>query len=267
MDTKHYFETNQKLWNSRTPNHLKSDFYNMPGFLKGETSLKKIELDLLPNLENKKVLHPQCHFGQDTLSLERMGAICTGVDFSDVAIKEANSLRDKLSLQSRFVCCNVLEMDQHVQDTFDYVFCSYGVVTWLPDLNIWAQQIAKRLKPGGQFYFVEFHPLLYMFDWETDIMHFPYFNNQKPEVEIEKGTYADKDADIELKEYFWMHPISEILNALITNGLTIEAFDEYDYSPYNIFGACKIRNDIEYVYQPVKAQLPHVLSIVATKQV
>jgi len=264
-DLEKIFETNQKLWDTKTPIHVKSDFYNMDGFMNGETSLRKIELDLLPDLFNMDVLHAQCHFGQDTLSMERMGANCTGVDFSSVAIHKANEIRDELNLNAEFVCCNVLEMDQHITKQYDIVYCSYGIITWFPDLNVWANQIAKRLKPGGRFYFVEFHPLFYMFDWNTDELSFDYFNSGKAEIEIEKGTYAENDAEIEMKEYYWMHSLSEIFNALKKSGLIVDDFQEYDFSPYKIFENCKTRAEQEHVYQPTKAKLPHVFSLVANK--
>ncbi|MBT8233409.1 MAG: methyltransferase domain-containing protein [Bacteroidia bacterium] len=260
-----YFNTNKKLWNAKVQHHVKSDFYNMAGFLRGETSLRKIELALLPDLNGKKLLHPQCHFGQDTLSLERLGANCTGVDFSETAIQKAKAIRDQLGMKSDFIACNVYDMDKHVQDIFDYIFCSYGVITWLPDLNRWAHQLSKRLKHGGELIFVEFHPLLYMFDWDTGELTYEYFNQGKPESEVESGTYADNDADIALKEYFWMHSQSELIQALIDNGFIINEFKEYDYSPYKIFDQCKFRAEQEYVYKPGKISLPHVFSIRAQK--
>ena len=59
--------------------HLKSDFYDVEGFLKGESSLNDIELGLLGDIKGKSILHLQCHFGQDTISLGRLGANVTGV--------------------------------------------------------------------------------------------------------------------------------------------------------------------------------------------
>jgi len=265
-DLKEIFDTNQKLWNAKTPIHINSDFYNMDAFLKGQISLRKIELALIPNLKGKEILHTQCHFGQDTLSLERLGGKCTGVDFSNVAIQEAEDIREKLKLNSEFICCNILDMDQHIDKLFDIVYASYGIITWFPDMEIWANQIAKRLKPGGRFYFVEFHPLLYMFDWNTDQLSFDYFNSGKPEIEIEKGTYANNDSEIEMKEYFWMHSISEIFSAFMKVGLVIEDFQEYDFSPYKIFENCTLRKEQEFVYQPTQAKIPHVMSIVARKK-
>ena len=69
-----YIEINKQSWNNRLESHLKSDFYNLEGFLNGKTSLNKIELDLLGDVRDKDILHLQCHFGQDTISLEEQKA-------------------------------------------------------------------------------------------------------------------------------------------------------------------------------------------------
>ena len=86
---KKHIETNKRAWNKRTPIHIKSNFYNNEEFKKGMNSLKLIELNAVGDVKGKSLLHLQCHFGQDSISFARMGAIVTGVDFSDVAIKEA----------------------------------------------------------------------------------------------------------------------------------------------------------------------------------
>lgn len=262
----HYFETNKNLWNNKTPIHVDSEFYNMQAFKEGESSLRKIELAELPDLNGKKLLHTQCHFGQDTLSLERLGAQCTGVDFSDVAIDQANNLRDELGLKSQFVCCNIYDLDKHVEDLFDFVFASYGVITWLPDLNLWAKQISQRLKPGGAFYFIEFHPLLYMFDWDSSKLQYDYFYKEEPETEVEEGTYADKNAQIAQKEYFWMHSLSEIMTSLSSHDLLIESFKEYDYSPYNVFGDEESTEKQCFRYKPNGVSIPHVFLMKAIKK-
>jgi 2-polyprenyl-3-methyl-5-hydroxy-6-metoxy-1,4-benzoquinol methylase len=87
---KNYLDINKDAWNKRTRIHIKSAFYNLENWIKGECSLNSIELNLLEQVKNKRILHLQCHFGQDTLSLSRLGAKCTGVDFSTEAINKAN---------------------------------------------------------------------------------------------------------------------------------------------------------------------------------
>lgn len=266
MDNKHYFDTNQRLWDKKTDIHVNSDFYNMEAFLKGKTSLKPIELEVLPpSLQNMDLLHLQCHFGQDTLSLERMGASCTGIDFSQNAIDKASEIRDQLNLKSSFVVSNVYDIDKHLDQLYDIVFTSYGVITWLPDLDLWAEQISKRLKVGGQFIMTEFHPVLYMFDWESNKIGYRYFNSEGPYKEEEQGTYADSDADIKMTEYFWQHSLSEVIASLINQGLSIQAFKEYDYSPYDIFIDADERASGEYVFSHNEIIPPHIFTLIAKK--
>jgi len=163
-----YFNTNRETWNKKVAIHSKSDMYGMKAFKEGKSSLMKYELHSLPNLAGKSLLHLQCHFGQDTLSFARMGAKATGIDLSDEGIKLAKSLNEELSLDATFHCCNVYDVNAHVTETFDVVFTSYGVIGWLPDLTKWAEIIASRLKDGGIFYMVEFHPIVWMFDYLQD---------------------------------------------------------------------------------------------------
>ena len=84
-----YIEINKQSWNNRTDVHVKSDFYDLDGFMKGKSSLNSIELELLGDVSGKSILHLQCHFGQDSLSLSKLGAKVTGVDLSAKAIETA----------------------------------------------------------------------------------------------------------------------------------------------------------------------------------
>jgi len=261
-----YFKANQALWDAKTRVHVKSAFYDLAGFMAGKNTLQKIELEQLPELKGLKVLHSQCHFGQDTLSMQRMGAQCTGIDLSPLAIDTARDLNTQLGLDASFHTCNVYELDKTLQDTYDLVFTSYGVIGWLPDLKRWAAQLVSRLKPGGQLHITEFHPMMYMYDWDTKKVSYRYFNNGEPYVEEEEGTYADKEAKIGLKEYFWQHSLGDLLSALLHNGLEITTFKEYDYSPYNFFTKEEPRAESEYIFQDNGINIPLVFSLNATKK-
>lgn len=260
-----FFEANRQLWNQRTTEHRDSAFYNRAGFLKGERVLTQIELSELGDIKGKTLLHLQCHFGMDTLDLSRMGAEVTGVDLSDEAIRQAKQLNEEMGANARFICSNVYDLEQHLEETFDLVFTSYGTIGWLPDLDKWAGLIARYLKPGGQFYIAEFHPVLWMFDDEFTRIQYAYENREVIIVE-NQGTYTDRNADIKGKEYSWNHSISEVLNALIRAGLKPEFFNEHMFSPYNCF-----RNMIEtsagrWEIKGMEGKLPMVYSLLAIKQ-
>jgi 2-polyprenyl-3-methyl-5-hydroxy-6-metoxy-1,4-benzoquinol methylase len=260
-----YFEANRELWNQRTIIHRDSDFYNLAGFKAGETVLTPIELAEVGDVNGKKLLHLQCHFGMDSLDWARRGAQVTGIDLSDTAIEEAGLLNNELGLTAEFVCCNVLDTADHVKGEFDIVFTSYGTIGWLPDLKPWAYMINRMLKQGGFFYIAEFHPVIWMFD--DDFTHIKYsYENKEVIVTENQGTYTDRNAAIKAKEYSWNHSISEVLNALIAAGLIIESFNEFMYSPYPCF-----QNVIEFEkgkwhIKGMEGKIPMVYSLKAVKQ-
>jgi SAM-dependent methyltransferase len=229
-----YLEINRASWNKRIDSHYQSDFYDVASFLKGKTSLNSIEAALLPNLQGKKVLHLQCHFGQDTLSLARLGAEVVGVDLSDKAIAQARELNEACKLNARFICCDIYSLEEHLDEQFDLVFSSYGTIGWLPDLEKWANLIARYLKPGGQLVFAEFHPVVWMFDNDFKKVEYSYFKAD-PIIEKQQGTYAAKEERIEIETISWNHSLAEVLGSLFGAGLQLETFQEFDYSPYNCF--------------------------------
>lgn len=234
-NNQHYFDTNKATWNTKTKVHAESDFYNLEAFKNGETSLNAYELEALGDVNGKSLLHLQCHFGQDTLSWSRLGAKCVAVDLSDEAIKLAQQLNNELQLDAQFVCCNVLDTSKHVNDRFDIVFTSYGTIGWLPDLKPWAKMIAERLKPDGVFYMVEFHPIVWMFDYldGQPIMKYGY-NQEEVIYEEYEGTYGNTNSKMMSKEYGWNHGLGEVVTALTEAGLIIEGLQEFDASPYDV---------------------------------
>lgn len=259
-----YLQINRQSWNNRTDTHLKSEFYDLDGFMKGKTSLNSIELDLLGDIKGKTILHLQCHFGQDTISLSRLGAEVTGVDLSDKAIESAKQIANDTHSNAKFICCNVYDLPNHLEEQFDIVFTSYGTIGWLPDLEKWAKIVSKYLKPNGQFVFVEFHPVVWMFDDNFEKIGYNYFNSGAI-VESESGTYADKTADITQEYVMWNHGLSEVMSSLINNSLEITSFNEFDYSPYNCFNKTIEFEPKKYRIEHLENKIPMVYSIVAKK--
>lgn len=264
MDFSEAFETNRKTWNAKVPVHAKSDFYNLANFKKGKSSLHRYELKALRDVAGRSLLHLQCHFGQDTLSIAQMGAKCTGVDISDEGIKLARQLNAELNLDAEFVCCNVLDTSEYIVEKFDIVFTSYGTIGWLPDLNPWAQMIAERLKPGGFFYMVEFHPVAWMFDYTVSPPVLKYGYHQKEAIYEEyEGTYADKNSKIISKEYGWNHSLGEVISSLAEAGLQVEFLKEHDASPYDVFPGL-VKNE-EGMFELSNKMYPLVFEVKAKK--
>lgn len=253
-----YLEMNRVAWDRRAATHFDSKFYDLPSFLAGETSLREIEMAELGDVSGKSLLHLQCHFGMDTLSWARMGATCTGVDLSPVAIKKARELTQELKLNSEFVCTDVYSFQRSGSAPYDIVFTSYGAVCWLPDLNQWAQVIASNLAVGGRFYIAEFHPIYDL------LAGYSYFTQQQPDVE-EEGTYTENGADAIARLATWAHPMSSVINALVGVGIQIERVSEFPFSPYNCFKGMVEREPGRFYLSHKGNDVPIVYSITGRK--
>ncbi|MBS1730618.1 MAG: methyltransferase domain-containing protein [Bacteroidetes bacterium] len=259
-----YFEANRDSWNKRAQVHKDSDFYALDSFKAGKTALNQLELSEMGNVQGKKLIHLQCHFGMDTLSWAREGADVTGIDFSPQAIEIANEIKDELNIPATFICSNVYDLTQHhkLKNAFDIVFTSYGVIGWLPDLEKWAETIVFLLKPGGTFYMAEFHPVVWMMDENFEYIKYFYHNQEIIEEDL-TGTYTDRNAPITHKNYSWNHSISEVLNALIHHGLTINHFNEFNYSVHNCFNNTVKGNDGYWRIKGIENKIPMMYSVKA----
>jgi 2-polyprenyl-3-methyl-5-hydroxy-6-metoxy-1,4-benzoquinol methylase len=260
-----YIALNRDTWNERTAIHLNSDFYNLTGFLEGESSLNDIETQLLGNIKGKRILHLQCHFGQDSISLSRLGAVVTGADLSDKAIAEAKVLANKTKTAASFVCSDLYELPNVLDEKFDLVYTSYGTVGWLPDVGKWAEVIAHFLKPGGKLIFVEFHPVVWMFDNDFKHIAYNYFNGD-PIIEESPSTYTDGAATTDGISVSWNHGMGEVVTALLESGLSVQHMEEFDYSPYNCFKHSIEVAPKKYRIEHLGNKIPMVYAITAVKR-
>lgn len=261
-----YLDINREGWNARTELHFNSEFYDNKSFLEGRNSLNSIEMDLLGDVSGKKILHLQCHFGQDTISLSRMGAKCTGVDLSDKAIEKARELAAETGEDVHFICSDVYGLDKVLDEYFDIVFTSYGTIGWLPDMDRWAAIIDRFLKPGGTFVFAEFHPAVWMFNNDFSRIEYSYFNRQEIVEELEES-YSDGKLEKTVQEVSWNHDLGEVLEALLNKGLQIQAFHEFDYSPYPCFKNMIEPESGKFQISNLKGKLPMVYSLKAIKPI
>lgn len=264
MNEKDYLKVNKATWDAKTKIHVESDFYDLSSFLKGENTLNSIELNLLGNIKGKSILHLQCHFGQDSISLSRLGAKVCAVDFSEEAIHTAQDLADKCGTDTRFICSDVYALPELLNEQFDIVYTSYGTIGWLPDLEKWARVINHFLKPTGRFVFVEFHPVVWMFDSDFKQIAYSYFKKSAI-IETESGTYANREAAEEFKSITWNHGLAEVCSALLACQLSMKDFQEYDYSPYPCFKPIRKIADKQFQIEHLTEKIPMVYSLVFEK--
>lgn len=226
-------QTNNAMWDEYVGINSHSQLYDLDSFRQGANKLNPLERTEVGDVNGKTLLHLQCHFGMDTLSWARLGAQVTGMDYSGEGIKLARKLADELRIPARFVCCNLYDLPDALEETFDIVYTSYGVLCWLPDISRWAEIAASFVKPGGFFYIAEFHPFALVFDDEAEELHYRYSYFEKLMSFDITGSYADRGAMVSVKrDYEWNHTMAEIVTALIDAGLRIEYLHEHPFSVY-----------------------------------
>ncbi|HXY44677.1 MAG TPA: class I SAM-dependent methyltransferase [Acidimicrobiales bacterium] len=264
-DPTDYLALNRRNWDERVAIHVASGFYAVDRFVEGEDHLHEFESAELGDLRGKRIVHLQCHFGMDTLSLARRGALVTGLDFSSPAIVEARALAARLGVEARFVEANVYDAVGALGDTYDLVYTGKGALNWIPDLAAWAQVVAALLGPGGRLYLSEYHPLMLMLADDALEFEWPYFNTG-PQVWDEPATYADPEAVLEhTRTVEWPHPISEVIGSIIDAGLRLEFFHEFAESSFARFPFMEQVGPRLYRMPAGMPQLPLMYSIRAIK--
>ena len=174
-----------------------------------------------------------------------------------------------VGIEARFIHSNIYNLNEVLEEEFDIVFTSYGVLCWLPDLRSWARTIADHLRPGGVFYIVEDHPLASLIDEQNEkgiSIGYPYFSTGGPLKFEGLGTYTDRSAELVHDAVFeWQHPLSEIVNAILEAGLQIEFLHEFPYGFFQRHPRMVRAVDRTWRFEDPAASFPLIFSLKARK--
>ena len=264
---------NEALWDAWTDIHEASEFYDLDGFRRGGVRVREEEIAAVGDVTGKSLLHLQCHFGIDTLSWARLGARVTGVDFSANAIVLAQRLATEIGIaDARFIRSAVYDLPDVLDEQFDVVYTSRGVIGWLPDIRRWAEVVARYTAPGGLFFINEIHPVAQALENEGVApgelrFDYPYWEHRDPLTFDVKGSYADPTADTSgLREHGWDHGLGELVTALIAAGLQIESLVEHPYLEWAAdFLVERTGTGRWYLPESVKGEMPLMFSLLARR--
>jgi SAM-dependent methyltransferase len=257
---------NRANWDERVDSHFRSDFYDVDGFLGGRSTLSARERADLSPVAGRSLVHLQCHFGLDTLSWAREGAIVSGVDFSETAIARAIELSNRSGLSANFRCANVYDSASLFDHPFDIVYTGLGALCWLPDINAWAELVHSLLAPGGELYLQEFHPCEWIFGDEDLVVKYDYFTEAGGLKMDMAGSYADPQAKTTHNATFeWNHNLGAVITALIKAGITIQTLEEYAYRRYKRWPFMIENRDGFFVLLDDKPNLPLLYTLRATR--
>ncbi|MFC4223185.1 class I SAM-dependent methyltransferase [Lysinibacter cavernae] len=268
------FSLNRANWDERAPIHAASEAYSVNRFVEDQSFISDVvrfDLPLLGEITGLTGIHLQCHIGTDTVSLARLGATMTGLDFSPASLAEGKALAAAVDLDIRFIESNVYDAPAAVDGrTFDLVYTGIGAICWLPSIERWASTVAALLSPGGRLFIREGHPMLWAIDDERDdaiVVTHPYFETAEPLVWDDDSTYVETTEVItSTVSHEWNHGIGELMTALLGQGLTITSFVEHQSVPWDALpGQLTEVEHGEYVLTDRPERLPLTYTLTATK--
>jgi SAM-dependent methyltransferase len=265
---------NRANWDERVPIHIGSNAYDLGPLHERRGRLNAIEEAELGPVAGLRVLHLQCHFGRDTLTLAQRGADVVGLDFSEPAVDAARRLANELGLadRARFVVADLYDAPTAISAgaSFDLVYVTWGALCWLPDVRRWAEIVAGFLKPGGRLYLAEAHPAAYIFDDEARLpdgmpgLFVPYFQGEALVLDDPRD-YADDNARLgNSRTVQWVHPLGETVTGIIAAGMSLDWLHEHDSVPWRMFRCLQEGEDGAYRW-PDKPWLPLAFSLKATR--
>lgn len=267
-------ELNRRRWDERAAVHPDAGYYDVDGFLSGDSSLYDVEREELADVVDgdTELLHPMCHFGLDTLSWAHECREVVGVDFSPTALEQARELASEAGIDdATFVESDVYDLD--LDREFDVVFTTFGVLGWLDDLDAWARVLVDHLRPGGHLYLADIHPVVACFghvgpdgatfgEWSHS-----YFRETPIHVDAD-GSYADLDAEFEHTESVqYQHPLGEAVGALTARNLRVEFLHEFPWADFPMYeGMAEDDQGRWWLPDDVPVELPLTFSLRARKE-
>ena len=273
-DEDSYLDVNLRNWESRVPLHEKG--YDLGRYRDDPLALSDVvtfDRDLLGDLAGLDAVHLQCHIGTDTLSLHRLGARVTGLDFSPSALAVARRLASDCDADITYVESEVYAAAHALgRSRFDLVYSSIGSLCWLPDISRWAGVVSELLRPGGRLFIREGHPMLWaLSDPREDdlvVIEHPYFETEEGLSSTDTGTYVDHDdAVAEPRSISFNHGLGEILTALTTAGMQFDSLSEHTSVPYNALGDAMVEiGGGEYALADAPERLAASYTLMMTKQ-
>ncbi|HEY5978384.1 MAG TPA: class I SAM-dependent methyltransferase [Microlunatus sp.] len=270
-----YLALNRAMWDERAPAHAASPDYGVERYVCDPDHLSDVvtfDRPRLGDLTGLRGAHLQCHIGTDTLSLARLGATMTGLDFSTASIEQARALASATGTAIDYHVADVYDAVEVLgAESYDVVYTGIGVLCWLPDVARWAKVVAGLLKPGGRFFIREGHPVLWASDLDrmdgSLVIDFPYFERTEPTIWDEPGTYVSTETEFaHTRSAEWNHGIGEILSAVLDAGLTITGFEEHRSVPWQAMPDMVAGDDGEFRLpeRPDRMPLTYTLQAVRT---
>lgn len=168
--------------------------------------------------------------GKKAVPLAVLGADVMVFDISQDNCCYALELADAAGVKIGYEVCDVLEIDMaRFGSSFDVVFMEGGVLHYFHDIAEFMTVMRDLLKPGGRMICSDFHPFTKVLD-TLDLQQptMSYFSTDIFEGEMAHARFYDAETRSRFpKCSYRKYTLSEIINAVLRAGFTLQKFDEH----------------------------------------
>ena len=197
----------------------------------GVSALKPEELDLLGDLQGKRVLHLACSVCDEGITMATRGATVVGVDISETHVRVGQEKANALNVDVALRIGDMMNLDEDLHD-FDVAYISSGGLCWVPDLDDWLIGVRNALKPGGRVLISEHHPFWEMLgvtgDRQLTVLSDYFRKHDLPALHDSSksaiGAAETADDENTLQSFVW--GIGAVASALIRHDFQIVALLE-----------------------------------------
>jgi SAM-dependent methyltransferase len=249
-------DLNRRHWDSLASIHGTGDaMYDVERLLGGWDSRTAPERAAIAeaigseDLGGKRIMHLQSHIGFDAVSMARLGARVTAVDFSEPALAKAADIAARAGLELETVVADATQLPAELDARFDCVYANLGAICWIEDLDAWMRGAHRALVAGGALALVDLHPFGLMVETvEPMELGFPYANARFQEDQ--HGTYADPEAELERTTTVnYAHSIAEIFAAARGAGFDVERLEEHLELEFDCWGDGQLKREDDGLFR------------------
>ncbi|MEU4192909.1 class I SAM-dependent methyltransferase [Kribbella sp. NPDC026611] len=213
--------SNRAVWEQASTKHIR-EYDDLLAQARGNGLLFPRELQLLePVLRTRPtVVHFQSGHGLDDVGLIKAGAKrVVGVDYSSVAAGAAQRRAVELGVSCRYVVAEVPGVPLR-DGCADLVYTGKGALIWMRDIDVWALDAKRVLRPGGSLFVYESHPAVPLWTWDAD----------EPRIRPDRSYFARthiNDTFPANGAQEWQWTLGQIVTAIVNAGLELQVLEEY----------------------------------------
>ena len=214
-------QANRQAWEAASRKHV-DEYHELLAEAADGSSLHAVERDLLAGILSgaPEVVHLQSGHGCDDTALVQAGAKrVVGIDYSATAVSAAQRRADDLGLPCQYIVGTVPGVPL-AGGSADLVYTGKGALIWMPDLDAWAREAARLLRPGGHLFVFEEHPAVPLWAWDED----------KPRIRPDRSYFAPSHVNDSFPArgaVQWQRTLAQVVTAVLAAGLDLVSLAEY----------------------------------------